>query len=348
LPEVSLATAAPTFNLLTFQQCLQQADGRKHVLLGNGFSRALRNDIFAYDALFLRADFSRLSPTARQAFTVLNTTDFEVVMRALRLMAQLIPLYRDDPDLVRTLTADADGLREVLVEAIAQNHPEGPWEVTEHQYAACRRFLANFDTIYTLNYDLLLYWALMHSEIEPALEGDDGFRTPEDDQADYVTWEVEKTDGQTIFYLHGALHIFDAETELKKYTWIRTGVRLIEQIRNALQANLYPLIVAEGQSQEKMAKILHSMYLSREYRSFAKIQHNLFIYGLSFGENDQHWFDLIRRGRIRAVFVSLYGDPNSETNLQIRTRVNQISTERGVRRPLEVHFFDAASAQVWG
>jgi hypothetical protein len=243
-----LAAGAAPFNLLSFKECLQRTEGRKHVLLGNGFSRALRNDIFAYEALFLRADFSNLSPTAREAFEVLHTTDFEVVMRALRLMARIVPLYRNDPDLVRVLTEDANGLREVLVQAIAQNHPEGPWEITDEQYGACRRFLGNFDTIYTLNYDLLLYWALMHSEIQPEIESDDGFRTPEDEEADYVTWEVENTDGQTIFYLHGALHMFDAENELKKYTWVRTGVRLIEQIRSALQANLYPLIVAEGQS----------------------------------------------------------------------------------------------------
>jgi Domain of unknown function (DUF4917) len=122
----ALAAGAVPFHLMTFQEALQQAEGKKHVLLGNGFSRALRNDIFAYEALFQRADFSQLSATARQAFSILNTTDFEVVMRALRLVARLIPLYRNDPDLVRTLMADADGLREVLVQAIAQNHPEAP------------------------------------------------------------------------------------------------------------------------------------------------------------------------------------------------------------------------------
>jgi hypothetical protein len=159
-------------------------------------------------------------------------------------------------------------------------------------------------------------------------------------------WRI--TDRQNIFYLHEALHVFDAENELKKYTWVRTGIRLIEQIRAALQANLYPLIVAEGQSQEKMARILHSMYLSRGYRSFAKIGHNLFVCGLSFGENDQHWLDLMRKGQIRTLYVSLYGDPDSDPNRQIRTRANEISVARGTRRPLAVHFYDAASAHVWG
>ncbi len=94
------------------------------------------------DSYIQRADFTRLSPTARRAFDVLRTTDFEVVMRVLRLMVQVVPLYRDDPDFIRALTADADGLREVLVQAISQNHPEGPFEITDEQYGACRRFLS--------------------------------------------------------------------------------------------------------------------------------------------------------------------------------------------------------------
>jgi hypothetical protein len=44
----------------------------------------------------------------------------------------------------------------------------------------------------------------------------------------------------------------------------------------------------------------------------------------------------------------LFGDPDSETNRLIRTRAVQISVEWGERRPLEVHFYDAASANVWG
>ncbi|MGB7541823.1 MAG: DUF4917 family protein, partial [Burkholderiales bacterium] len=55
-----------------------------HVLLGNGFSQAWRSDIFSYSALFDRADFKNLSPAARASFGVLDTTDFERVMRALR------------------------------------------------------------------------------------------------------------------------------------------------------------------------------------------------------------------------------------------------------------------------
>ena len=49
-------------DLLSFDEVLTKGAGfpKRHLLLGNGFSRALRNDIFSYDALFDRAEFSTL------------------------------------------------------------------------------------------------------------------------------------------------------------------------------------------------------------------------------------------------------------------------------------------------
>src|ERR1700739_385796 len=242
-----MATATGLTPVSTFDEVIAEAEGRKHLFLGNGFSRACRDDIFAYDALFERADFSALRPTARSAFDALDTTDFEIVMRALRTAESLVRLYEPgNLALADQLLRESDGLREVLAAAIAQNHPARPDDISSESYEACRIFLHHFDSIYTLNYDLLLYWALMQSELPPDVRSDDGFRTPDDGEAEYVTWDVEKTDAQNIFYLHGALHLYDAGNELKKYTWSNTGIALIDQIRAALNENMYPLIVAEG------------------------------------------------------------------------------------------------------
>jgi hypothetical protein len=113
--------------IITFEESIARAEGKKHLLLGNGFSRACRDDIFAYDALFQRADFTGLRETARAAFDALGTTDFEFVMRALRTAASLVRVYQGESEsLVASLLRDADGLRDVLARAIAQNHPERP------------------------------------------------------------------------------------------------------------------------------------------------------------------------------------------------------------------------------
>lgn len=339
-----------SFELLSFVDALARVPetSKRHALLGNGFSRAWRDDIFSYDALLEQAHFESLSPYARRAFDALGTTDFEEVMRALRSAAALIRLYDEgNAALPAQLVQDATGLRETLVRAIAGRHPGRPHEVSDDEYAHARRFLSNFKSIYSVNYDLLLYWALMQQEIEPQIRFDDGFRQPDDGRADYVTWEVEKTDGQNVFYLHGALHVFDAGHEIQKYTWINTGVPLIDQIRGALEENLYPLFVSEGDSRQKLSKIKHSEFLGRGYRSFAKIGGGLFIYGHSFAANDEHILRLIEKNKCSQVLVGLYGDPDSTANRKIRDRTQAIVGARPATRRLEAHFYDAASAHVW-
>lgn len=243
---------------------------------------------------------------------------------------------------------DADALREVLVSAIANNHPTWPGEISTQSYTACRLFLSHFKRIYTLNYDLLLYWALMQEELDPPqLRSDDGFRTSIEDGDEYVAWESGRHT-QNIFYLHGALHIFDAGTEVQKYTWTNTGVRLIAQVRAALQDNRYPIFVAEGESRQKLSRIRHSYFLAKAYRSFQEIGNALFVFGHSMDQNDDHIVQLIGRGKIRQLFVGLYGDEDSEPNRFIRRRVEQLQGIRSTKKRLEAEYFDARSARVWG
>ncbi|NOT88026.1 MAG: DUF4917 family protein [Lysobacter sp.] len=344
--------------LRTFDQCLSIAkeSGKMHALLGNGFSRACRNDIFSYAALFDRADFAGLSPHCRKAFDALGTTDFEIVIRALNSAATILETYSSaSAALAATLREDSIKLREVLVAAIAGSHPNWPGEIDSDAYHACKCFLENFERVYTLNYDLLLYWAYMQEEIEPLLNCDDGFRHPDTGPEEYVTWEVENSHDQKIYYLHGALHLFDAGAELQKYTWKNTGVRLKEQIRSALAESKYPLFVSEGTSREKLERIKHSGYLHRGLASMPKVTGSMFVYGLSFAPNDEHVIRMLEIGKIGRLFVGVYGDPNAQHNAEMIARARKIAQARATRtsgrkraQELEVHFYDAQSARVWG
>jgi hypothetical protein len=338
--------------LLTFKQAIQQSEvySKRHAMLGNGFSIACRPDIFVYGKLFERADFSKLSPSARKAFDALGTSDFEKVIKALRDAEKVLAVYKGAPDAIReAMLKDADGLREVLVKAIGASHPEQPSDISNDEYTACRHFLSHFDLIYTLNYDLLMYWALMHTEDGEAPSSDDGFRKPDYDyEADYVTWEPGQSHDQNVWYLHGALHVFDTGTEIQKYTWVNTGIRLIEQIRDALSRNYFPLFVAEGTSGEKIERIRHSDYLAKAYRSFQSIGGALFILGHSLAANDEHFLKLIEKGKVQHLFVGLFGDPDSKANLSIIRRAERMVQSRKKSPNLAVSFFDSETAEVWG
>lgn len=355
--------------LITFEQAIKQSSSytNRHLLLGNGFSIAYRYDIFTYASLLDEADFSDF-PEIRRVFDAMDTVDFEEIIRALQNSSIILSQYGVEPALAVKLHDHADKLKTILVHTIAHNHPESPYEVDENQYKHVRNFLAYFigeDTksnVYTLNYDLLLYWAVMHDEDEEKnkytpVVGNDGFGKEEgNESADYVVWHGESSaHGQRIHYLHGALHLFDAGKELKKFTWINTGKRLIEQARQAMDENMFPLFVAEGNSDQKLEKIKHSGFLYHSYKSFATRMANskscLFIYGHSLASNDFHILTKISHGKIPELFISIYGDIDSEMNQRIVQAANTLIEDRkhfNAKYPLKVTYYDAASAKVWG
>lgn len=362
--------------MISFAEALGQTEGGiRYLLLGNGFSISLFPKCFSYASLFQEAVDAGLfaaNPEIEAAFGLLNTTDFEFVMETLKNSSKLAPIYGGDH---AKMEMHSELLKNVLVQAIAGRHPARPNEITEEQYANCRAFLAQFigrdlskkGKIFSLNYDLLMYWALLHDIVgytwgidgphevpDQALLHDDGFRAPEDDvEAEYVAWEqFEAAHGQTITFLHGALHLYERGPELAKLCWERSGNRpLMEQIRSALDEDRYPLFVSEGTSQKKMSRINRSAYLSKALRSFdgccGTKGASLFIIGHSLADNDDHVLRRIRNGKISRLYVSIFGDPNSEANLAIKNKAAQIAAGRRERYPLEVEFIDASTLLIW-
>jgi Domain of unknown function (DUF4917) len=334
---------------------------KRHLLLGNGFSIACRADIFHYGSLYSKADFSA-APEVSVVFDSLGTQDFEAVIRVLESASRiLLPYVPAGAAAKAKMLEHAALLKEILIQTIAGNHPDAPFDIPDEKFWACRRFLANFlafdGQVFTLNYDLLLYWALMHDD-EPGkdllLVTKDGFGNDEDDPtADYVVWQGEiGAHDARVHFLHGALHLFDSGSELKKYTWVRKGVRLIEQARDAINQNSFPLFVTEGNSSQKKSKIRHNAYLYQGLKQLtANIQqgrHTFFIYGHSLADNDDHILNRLARGRFPKLYVAMYGDPDSAGNRQIVAKTRAMSALRNDRWPLDVAFFDAASANVWG
>lgn len=65
-------------DIKSFGECISLASsGKKHLMLGNGFSVALFPDIFNYKTLAANIESDRIN----QLFEAINTHDFEFVMR---------------------------------------------------------------------------------------------------------------------------------------------------------------------------------------------------------------------------------------------------------------------------
>jgi hypothetical protein len=351
--------------IVTFDEAMADSGrfSKRHLLLGNGFSIACRADIFHYGSLFAQADFSR-AQEVKEVFDSLKTQDFEVAIHALENASKILPAYvLHGEKAAAKMIEHATALKEILLSTIAANHPNNPTEIPDKKFWACRRFLAHFlkedrGQVFTLNYDLLLYWTLMHDDNpfdDPLQLGiNDGFGNDEDDPAaEYVVWQGETgAHSARVHFLHGALHLFDSGSELKKYTWVRKGIPLVEQAREAIANNAYPLFVAEATSGQKKNKIRHNAYLYQGFKQLtANVQtrkHCFFVFGHSLAENDDHILNRLGRGRFAKLYISIFGDPKSDLNQWIISRAHALAAQRSAQSPLEIDFFDAESAKVWG
>lgn len=352
-----------SLKIVSFRDALALTEGgKRNLVVGNGFSIAARPSIFTYGSLFKQSgieDDERLSAV----FEALQTTDFEAAIRALELSSKLIPIYIDDYEDVRAaMLDDAAKLKDILIETVAANHPDGPFDFTDGEFKSCKKFLSNFigaqsgGKIFTLNYDLLLYWALMHTrpgEAKSSLRVNDGFGEDDDNPgADYVVWHGEtRAHAPSVFYLHGALHLFDDHGILQKFTWVRTGERLKDQARAEMDLGKYPLFVSEGSSAQKFDRIRHNAYLYQGLKTlFANANqrgHCFFIHGHSLDENDNHIFNLIGRGKCRQLAVSIHGGIDSAGGRQVVANVRRIESLRDSRYPVELIFYDSESAHIW-
>ncbi|MBL4575547.1 MAG: DUF4917 family protein [Opitutaceae bacterium] len=340
-------------NIKTFSECIAIAgDAKKHLMLGNGFSVALFPKIFNYKTLAENIESERIN----SLFDAIDTHDFEFVMRRLLEASDIVKHYDSTGNISAHIHEDIEELKETLIQVISKSHPPNPSEITDAQYNSCHGFLKNFDggKIYTFNYDLILYWVLMHFIDNPALKlpCSDGFNYPyadefvaEEDRDTTLHWEIGREKTQRIYYIHGAMHIFSDGSDIEKLSYKNIGLPLAQQVRNQIDQDNFPVFISEGTTEHKLARIKKNGYLSRMFSSLKSISGNLFIFGHSIRDEDDHVFDFINQNNRKInIFIGLFGDVTDPHNVIIINKVNSWKREFP-RKKFE--FYQASSLNVW-
>lgn len=336
--------------ILDAKEALKQTEGRSRrpsVLLGNGFSRAFSSD-FSYTRLRDKAEMPDLTIDKNALFKQAKSDDFETVIDHLRQSAKLVELYDPDQDeLAKAMRADAKVVQRGLIDALTAIHPGSAWDVGDAKYMAARTFLSNFGRIFTLNYDLLLYWAVVQRDLRPRPVQRDGFGRL---GGRVLTWSRPTlAAGQEIMYLHGAVHYYVDDHKVRKLE-VANG-NLLSQLRSNLGRGHYPLVVTEGSREDKEARIARSAYLTYCHDRLRSAQGDLYIHGAALSANDEHVLEAItaRESKIEYVYVSLHGKGSAARDA-VQLRATNLARERKDNggEKLTVRFYDAASAKVWG
>ena len=324
-----------------------------HLLLGNGFSVSYDPKIFSYNALhnFVKNlkenDLSKI-------LGVIETRNFEVIMQYLDNFAALVDALGGDPKLKKRVEDASAKLKTSLLDAVKAMHPEHVFKVPEDQSAACANFLKNFlntnGSIYSTNYDLLLYWVLMRNGIlnhvdgcGRELENDTGeYMAPADQEWSDLIWGKNRNK-QNVFYLHGALPFFDSGVAVVKEEYDVYNY-LLQNISARMGKGEYPIFVTAGDGQQKLNHITHNQYLTYCYDSFCQAEGSLVTFGFSFGEYDEHIIAAINKAakqkvpnKLWSVYIGVYSPEDKKHIEQIEGKFR-----------CKVHVFDAKTAKVWG
>ena len=322
------------------------------LLLGNGFSMAYAPGIFSYNALHGFVDKTD-NAILKALFGVVDTHDFERVMQQLDVLASIGDVLALGADVKQRIDAAREDLKRSLIDAIRALHPEHVYKVPGEKCAACTAFLRLFlDTkgsLFTTNYDLLMYWVLMRSGLHPV----DGFGRDRESPDEYVEQEdLEYSElrwgrnaaGQNVHYIHGALPLFDTGTEIVKEVYGGGNDFLLDQITKRINNGQYPVFVTAGSAEQKLTHIRHNPYLQNSYEALATLDGSLVTFGFNFGPQDAHIVSAIQRAakqspnrRLRSVYVGVYSPEDAD-------RLALLGKEFGCK----VHLYDARTVGAWG
>jgi len=314
--------------LTTFAELPPEAN--RNLLLGNGFSSAIF-PAFRYESLLGEAKRQGLfGPDVEAVFEEFGTHDFEYVL------SQLWTCVRVSRHLgleTSPFSSRYDLVRESLAKAVKAVHPRHDSLKREALAACAKKLRERYSGVFTLNYDLLLYWMLAAD----SFDGVGDFFWSSDLRFDPASCS-ERENQLPIFYLHGALFLSSDEegTSKLKSDW---GRNLLEQVEDRWKEGKVPIFVSEGTWEQKARAIRRDPYLSFALGRLSRIQEGLTAFGASFGESDRHIVQAVTANpSLRTIAVSIRGESEEELGQAMRRIEGRLVA---IRQDVALHFYKA-------
>lgn len=340
----------PDYSIYEFNELVTDQElGNATLILGNGASMAVSSS-FSYTNLFGKAcNDSILNQTSKNLFETLQTTDFELVMNKLRQAYIINEVLQLDTDNVALHTYD--NIRQSLIKTIKEIHVQ--YADAIFQIDNIRKFLEKFKTVISLNYDLLIYWAIMASNDLKPYKMKDCFTNHIDGNLGFE-YDIEKLrepynggpDPTLVFYPHGNLILASNENNDELKIRINNNTNLFDAIGEKWKQKYVPLFVSEGSSEQKLKAIRRSTYLNFVYENvLSHLEPTVIIYGWKLAEQEQHLIKKIfSNNKISNVYISMYLGSNPEPIDEQKRIASMLKREN---RTMNIKFFDAASKNCW-
>lgn len=324
------------------------------IILGNGSSISISSN-FSYQNLYTKASFDNDFPTT--IFNKLNTRNFESVIYQLDI-AQMINKAITEPspsviNLNQIIANTSAKIRQSLIQTIRSIHPEHSTlnftPLSEGKLIELFDFLTQFKYIINLNYDLLVYYILLHNTNKFI-----DFFLPDRNKNNKLTFHesIPRYQGTTrVYYPHGNILLGVNSNGEEEKIRQQQGISLLATILSKWSNDIdfYPLFVCEGSSKEKVNSISKNYYLSYIYRNILpQLPKTIICYGWSLSENDEHILKkILKDSKINhKLLISIR--TNNKSDFQIETECTNIKNRiNNINSNTEIHFFDSADEGCW-
>lgn len=285
---------------LTQWCCLEEELTSSGLLLGNGASRAIW-DNFQYDSLYNKAKklptHQALTDEDVAIFSAHNTNNFERVLQALNTTEKTLNAL-DTPDV--NIMDRYYHIRKALVHAVHGIHiprnmiPDDTLKIISDE-------LRRYRFVYSTNYDMIVYWAIMHEKVE-------GFSV---NFVDYF-WNTKnsfnldntevRNNSTRLLFVHGALHIYsNGNGDTCKL--VKGKYSILDQFK---RETTIPVFVSEGTYQDKLEAIYNSDYLSFAYSTLMQHKGPMVIFGQGLGDSDQHIVNAVNIAGPEQIAIGIY------------------------------------------
>lgn len=285
----------------------------KELLLGNGFSINIWHR-FGYGSLFdvaKRDDMPhKLDEQSLSLFRHVGSANFEDVLRILY-HAKLVDEQLGGPQ-EAAITTLYESIKNALGSAVNFSHipPQFP------NVAQINLELRNYKNVFTTNYDLIPYWAIMDSDTWRFKD----YFWGADACFDYSDTTVP-ADRTKIHYLHGAIHLVELPNgKTQKLT--ANGLNRLSELFDLNCPDKFPLFISEGSSKWKLSRIKRNDYLRFCYERLEQINIGLVIIGHSLHKDyDQHIIDAILRSNATKIAIGVWPNQSGEEIISLKSRL---------------------------
>lgn len=330
------------FRIQSWSDIARRYNGGK-LVLGNGASMAISQS-FGYQSLLEQSSQdASLFEDVRRLFNFFKTTDFELILR-LVWQASNVNHALSIPD-ERTHQAYIN-VREALITAVYRVHPA--YEAVSPHIPHMYQFLKGFDTVLSLNYDLLVYWTMTYGLdivdghcFKDCFRGDGTFNDDWNSYRRRLIYKGEKSN-TLVFYPHGSLALCSDTVGRERKIHSDDAGLLAAIVENWRAEKCVPLFVSEGTAEQKIASIQKSYYLSTIYREvLPKMCSSLTLYGWGLGDQDRHLLCRMRNNFFpQRVSVSVFRRDQDYCYRAYRAIKDDIGD-------VWIDFFDSESPGCW-